>query len=107
MRVTWAVLAGFVVVTAAPFLTADPPKPIVSRIHREPVESSAVATVGYSKRLHAFEIEFNNGAIYRYLDVPVEVYRAFLAADSKARFYDQNIRGHYRSVHVKPRSPDE
>ncbi|MDQ6809980.1 MAG: KTSC domain-containing protein [Verrucomicrobiota bacterium] len=42
-----------------------------------------------------------NGAIYRYLDVPNEVYRDLLAAQSKARFYDENIRGKYQSLHVR------
>ncbi|HEY8835088.1 MAG TPA: KTSC domain-containing protein [Chthoniobacterales bacterium] len=91
-------------------LLADPapaPEPvgIVSRIKRVPVESTALATVGYSKRLRALEIEFRNGAIYRYLEVAPEVYEALLHARSKARFYDENIRRKYRSLHVRPRAP--
>ena len=70
---------------------------------RAPVQSSAIAAAGYSKRLHLLEIEFVNGAIYRYLDVPPDAYRDLLAAKSKARFYDQNIRVKYVSVHVRPR----
>lgn len=77
---------------------------IVSRIPRQQVDSSAIATIGYSKRLRALEIEFINGAVYRYLDIPIALYRELMAADSKARFYDKNIRGKYRSVHVKPRT---
>ena len=78
---------------------------IISRIPREAVDSSAIATVGYSKRLRALEIEFHNGATYRYLEVPPLLYRQLISADSKARFYDKNIRGRYRSLHVKPRQP--
>jgi hypothetical protein len=77
---------------------------IVSRIRRFPVESTALATVGYSKRIHALEIEFRNGAVYRYLEVAPDVYDALLHARSKARFYDENIRRKYRSLHVRPRS---
>ena len=76
---------------------------IVSHINRVPVESSAVATIGYSKKLRALEIEFRNGAVYRYLGVAPEVYQALLNAGSKARFYDENIRRKYRSLHVRPR----
>ena len=79
------------------------PAPIVSHIPRQRVESSAIATVGYSKRRHILEIEFVNGAIYRYLDVPSAVHRDLMSAESKARFYDSNIRRHYRSVLVRPR----
>jgi hypothetical protein len=76
---------------------------IVSHIPRERVDSSAIAAVGYSKKLHALEIEFVNGAAYRYLGVPGSLYRDLMAADSKARFYDKNIRARYRSIHIKPR----
>ena len=76
---------------------------IVSRIKRVPVQSTALATVGYSRRLRALEIEFRNGAIYRYLDVDPDVCGALLKANSKARFYDQNVRHKFRSLHVRQR----
>jgi hypothetical protein len=96
-----------IAVAAALFVAANlqaEPVAIVSHVKRVPVESTAVATVGYSKKLHALEIEFRNGAIYRYLDVEPEIYEALLKAESKARFYDDNIRHKYRSLHVRPRS---
>lgn len=80
------------------------PAAIVSRIPRHPVVSTALASVGYSKRLHVLEIEFANGAIYRYADVPPSVYRDLLSAVSKARYYDTNIKGSYPSVLVRSRS---
>ena len=76
---------------------------IISHIPRQPIESTAIAKVGYSKRRHILEIEFVNGAIYRYLDVPPSAYRELMLADSKARFYDANIRHHYQSVIIRPR----
>lgn len=75
---------------------------VISRIERRPVASSALASIGYSKRLRALEIEFRNGAIYRYINIPPEIYRDLMSASSKAQFYDDNIRGHFRSIHVKP-----
>jgi hypothetical protein len=92
---------------AAVTLAADPndnPTGIVSHIRRAPVQSTALAAVGYSKRLRALEIEFRNGAVYRYLDVAPDVYDALVNARSKARFYDENIRHKYRSQRVKPRA---
>lgn len=77
------------------------PKQIISHIPRQPVESTAIAKIGYSKRRHILEIEFVNGAVYRYLDVPPTVYRDLMSAESKARFYDANIRRHHRSVLVR------
>ena len=77
---------------------------IVSRIEREPVQSRALSAVGYSKRLRALEIEFRRGGTYRYLGVPASVHQELLAAESKARFYNQHVRGKYRSVFVRPRA---
>jgi len=75
--------------------------PIRSRIQREAVESTALAAVGYSKRLHALEIEFHDGLIYRYLEVPRPVHRALLAAESKAGYYNNHVRGKYRCLRVR------
>ena len=52
------------------------------------------------------EIEFVNGAVYRYLDVPATMYRDLVTAESKARFYDSNIKRHYRSVLVRSRQKE-
>lgn len=90
-------------------VAGDPPSApdstgIISHIKRETVQSTALASVGYSKRLHALEIEFRNGAIYRYLNVDPAIYHDLMIAPSKARFYDEKIRRKYRSLHVRPRS---
>ncbi|MGI8891365.1 MAG: KTSC domain-containing protein [Chthoniobacterales bacterium] len=66
-----------------------------SRIRRIPVHSSNVTSLGYSRGLHALEIEFARGAIYRFQNVPPHVYRDFLASKSKGHFVAENIRGHY------------
>ena len=69
--------------------------------------SKVIAAIGYSKRRHILEIEFVNGAIYRYLEVAPSVYRDLITADSKARYYDTNIKGNYPSVRVRPRAQQE
>jgi hypothetical protein len=97
-------IALAVLFLASLIVHAEPAPAIVSRIKRTPVESTALASVGYSKKLQALEIEFRNGAIYRYLGVEPAVCDALLKAPSKARFYDQNIRHKYRSLHVRHRA---
>ena len=81
--------------------TAAEPAVMVSHIPREAIASAILSTAGYSKRLHVMEIEFCNGAIYRYLDVPADVYRSFMAAESKAQYYDWNIKGRYRAFRIR------
>ena len=102
----WLIVPLAMVAVAA----ADPspaPNHVVSRIPRQRVESSAIAAVGYSKHRHILEIQFVNGAIYRYVDVPSAVHRDLMSAESKARFYDSKIRKHYRSVLVRQRQKQQ
>jgi len=109
LRVFFAVLvAAFDAVPTA--LCAEPPTSpnhIISPIPREPVHSTAIARIGYSKRRRILEIQFVNGAVYRYLDVPPAVHRDLMSAESKTRFYDSNIRRHYQSILVRPRDKEQ
>jgi len=82
---------------------AEPPGTVPSRIRRTTVESSNVASVGYSRELHALEIEFVRGAVYRFLNVPAIVYRELLAAQSKGHFIFEHLRGKYEFVRIRPR----
>jgi hypothetical protein len=86
--------------------SADPSETVRSRIKRESVSSSNVASIGYSRHLRALEIEFTRGAIYRFLQVPPGIYRGLISADSKGHFIAENIRGKYRFVRVRARRTD-
>jgi hypothetical protein len=83
------------------------PNHINSRILRQSVQSTAIAKVGYSKRHHILEIEFVNGAVYRYFDVPIVVYCDLMSSQSRAGFYNSNVKRRYRSVLVRPRQKQE
>ena len=85
-------------------LAAPLPHPIVSHIPHAPVVSAGIAAIGYSKRRHILEIEFVNGAVYRYIQVSPDVYRELMTAPSKARYYDRNVRGKYLSVRIRSRA---
>ncbi len=85
----------------APLARAESDDVVVSRIKRTAVVSSNVASVGYSRHLHALEIEFVRGAVYRFLRVPESVYHDLLAARSKGHFIFENVRGKYEFVRVR------
>jgi len=53
-------------------------------LSREPIDSSVIASMGYAPAQHILEIEFQNGEIYDYFDVPEEDYAAFAAPSPKA-----------------------
>ncbi|MEU6172777.1 KTSC domain-containing protein [Streptantibioticus parmotrematis] len=63
-------------------------------MHRTPVESSALRSVGYEKRV--LEIEYVQGQVYDYLDVPRPVYDALMTAQSKGRYVNAQVKTHYR-----------
>ena len=104
LRVSVAVFVAMLDAIPAAYCAEPSPTPdhITSHIQRQPVQSTAIAKIGYSKRQHILEIEFVNGAVYRYLDVPPAIYRGLMSAGSKAQFYDFNVKGHYRSIAIRP-----
>jgi len=104
LRVSLAVVVAMLDAIPTAYCAEPSPAPnhVVSRIPRQPVQSTAIAKIGYSKHRHILEIEFVNGAVYRYLDVPAAIYRGLMSAGSKAQFYDFNVKGHYRSIPIRP-----
>jgi hypothetical protein len=107
MRLGTAILSIFFVASVATGEESPPSGALTSHIPRVRVESSGIASVGYSKRKHVLEIEFANGAVYRYVNVPPSVYRDLISAESKTRYYDQNIKRNYPSLRVRPRLKDQ
>jgi hypothetical protein len=76
------------------------PRRISVGLSLEPVDSSAVAAVGYDAAEHMLEVEFVSGEVYRYFKVPESIYRAFRKADSKGTFFQDRIRGHFPYARV-------
>jgi KTSC domain len=69
-------------------------------MERFPVNSSNVASAGYDGPTATLEVEFNNGNIYQYFDVPELVYEEFRQAASPGQFLNTNIKGAYRFARV-------
>jgi hypothetical protein len=65
-------------------------------MNRIPVSSSNISTVGFDADTQTLEIEFTNGNIYQYFDVPVTVYEELMQAESKGKFLSTQIKGVYR-----------
>ena len=59
------------------------------------VESTTLRSAGHDAQSAVLELQFRNGAVYRYLLVPQRVYRDLLGARSKGGYFNQNIRGRY------------
>lgn len=64
-------------------------------MERQPVESSSLRSVGYDAGRQELEIEFHDGTIYLYGNVPEPVYAALLRAESKGGYFNAEIREQY------------
>ena len=56
-------------------------------MQRQPVESSMLRSAGYDPERSILELEFNNGRIYRYFGVPPEIFDELMTAESKGRYF--------------------
>ena len=85
---TWAAVC--LLMAACVTARAEAPK-----FERVAFESAGVASAGYDDQARVLEIEFPKGKIYRYQNVPREVFDALLKAKSKGRYFHAAIRGKY------------
>lgn len=66
---------------------------------RETVSSSELRSIGYENTM-ILELEFQNGGVYHYFEVPEAIYTELMSASSKGRYFNQNIRNVYRCKRV-------
>jgi hypothetical protein len=65
----------------------------MAQLWRKPVDSTSIATMGYDPASGVLEIEFKeSGEVYRYFEVPVAAYEAFLEAPSKGTYLNQQFK---------------
>jgi len=62
-------------------------------MRRRPVNSSSVRSVGWSEG--TLELEYVNGYVYQYLDVPQPEYVALMAAPSIGSYVNKRIKPYY------------
>jgi hypothetical protein len=66
----------------------------------ETPESSNIARFDYDQATHVLAVEFKNGAMYNYYDVPEHVFNQMKASSSKGQFLAQNVKNIYRYARV-------
>ena len=67
---------------------------------RTPVNSSNILSVGYDLSTLTLEVEFHNGSVYQYFDVPEAIYEALISAESHGTFLNTQIKGVYRYARI-------
>jgi len=67
----------------------------IKSMERELVSSSNIASIGYDAAAETLEVEFLDGSVYQYYNVPQALYQQFMEAGSKGKFLHANIRNAY------------
>ncbi len=62
----------------------------------ETVESDVIHAIGYDADIQLLEIIFNDGRIYQYRGVPAAVFDGLKQAESKGRYFQENIRDEFQ-----------
>lgn len=62
----------------------------------ETPDSSNIARFRYDAGATILFIEFKNGGIYQYFDVPGSVFEAMKGAGSKGQYFAQSVKGIFR-----------
>jgi KTSC domain len=65
------------------------------------VDSTLLASVLYDVGELILQLEFCNGAIYRYFAVPAAIHDGLLIADSKGSYFNRKIRSGFRYVRIR------
>ncbi|HEX6242868.1 MAG TPA: KTSC domain-containing protein [Polyangiales bacterium] len=74
-------------------------------MQRTPLNSRAVLAAGYDPATQTLELEFHNGRVYRYRDVPEGVYQFLLRTPSKGGYVNRMIQDRYAYEDVTPTAP--
>lgn len=75
-------------------------KSIHTDIKLTPVESSNLDAVGYDGVNHRLRVQFHNGTLYDYANVPASIFNQLLVARSKGQFFNENVKDEYPATKV-------
>jgi lysyl-tRNA synthetase, class II len=62
-----------------------------------PLSSSVLSAVAYDGDTQLLEVRFQTGRIYRYRDIPREIFEPLLTAPSAGQYFNTHIRDRYRA----------
>lgn len=65
-------------------------------MERTRVSSSNIYSIGYDASTSTLEIQFNNGSIYQYSNVPYSIYQELMGASSHGEYLHAYVKGTYQ-----------
>jgi hypothetical protein len=62
------------------------------------INSSALTAAAYDDERRALQVEFRDGTVYQYFDVPRKDYQDLCQAESKGLYFNRHIRNRFAST---------
>ena len=87
-------------ISSKPLTTLRPCKTLVIFMERQSVKSRILRSVGYDDSIRALEIEFQNGLVYQFLDVPPKVYADLMHSGEIGKYFTDKVRTRFRTKQV-------
>ncbi|HOW59203.1 MAG TPA: KTSC domain-containing protein [Candidatus Omnitrophota bacterium] len=73
---------------------------MVTEMDVKPVRSRDIALIGYDQTTSILEVVFRAGGVYRYRNIPADVYYALMAAPSHGTYFQKCIKNQYPYLKV-------
>lgn len=70
-------------------------------MNRLPVKSGNLKSMGYDPINLILEVEFHDGGVYQYYDVPPDMFKGLDLAESKGKYHHQFIKFRYKYKKVE------
>ncbi len=70
-------------------------------MQRVPVKSSNILSIGYDSDSLMLEIEFNTKRIYRYSNVPPQVYAGLMKASSHGKYFQDHVNSMFTRIELR------
>jgi hypothetical protein len=70
-------------------------------MHRNPVKSSNISSIGYDPVTCTLQVEFRNGGLFNYDGVTPDQHAEMMKADSIGRYFHAHVRNGCRCSKVK------
>ena len=65
------------------------------------ISSTNLKSASYNTETSVLTVNFNNGGIYEYQNIPCELFTKFRMSDSQGKFLNQKIKGTYQHTKIK------
>ena len=73
---------------------------MVIYLERLPVKSRILRSVGYDASTKILEIEFQNGLVYQFLNVPPKVSADLMRSDEIGKYFTDKVRSRFQTKQV-------